>query len=221
MRCFLVFINFEYPDIPKQLRGHIMEFEKLIRMRQSTRKYQEKQIPQEHLEKIIDAANRAPVGSNLYQDIHLTVVQDQNVLIKLCEAAWKRFSTKQKIEEIAGDTLDKSEGHSLEKHPNLFYGAPTVIFVSHRKQKLQPGIEWANVTSVVNQMHLAATDLGLGSVYMWGALESMRMIPELDHTGLLQLPEDFEPLIALAVGYPVKELEVRELKHQPFECNRI
>ena len=35
-----------------------MEFEKLLRMRQSTRKYQEKQIPQEHLEKIIDAANR-------------------------------------------------------------------------------------------------------------------------------------------------------------------
>ncbi|MBR6039991.1 MAG: nitroreductase family protein [Clostridia bacterium] len=96
-----------------------------------------------------------------------------------------------------------------------------MIFVSHRKQQLQPGIEWANVTSVVNQMHLAATDLGLGSVYMWGALESMRMIPELDHTGLLQLPEDFEPLIALAVGYPVKELEVRELKHQSFECNRI
>ena len=148
-----------------------MEFEKLIRMRQSTRKYQEKQILQEHLEKIIDAANRAPVGSNLYQDIHLTVVQDQNVLIKLCEAAWKRFSTKQKVEEIAGNTLDKSENHSPEKHPNLFYGAPTVIFVSHRKQKVQPGIEWANVTSVVNQMHLAATDLGLGSVYMWGALE--------------------------------------------------
>ena len=85
-----------------------MEFEKLLRMRQSTRKYQEKQIPQEHLEKIIDAANRTPIGSNLYQDIHLTVVQDQNVLIKLCEATWKRFSTKQKVEEIAGNTLDKS-----------------------------------------------------------------------------------------------------------------
>ena len=110
-----------------------MEFEKLIRMRQSTRKYQEKQILQEHLEKIIDAANRAPVGSNLYQDIHLTVVQDQNVLIKLCEAAWKRFSTKQKVEEIAGNTLDKSEDHSPEKHPNLFYGAPTVIVVSQER----------------------------------------------------------------------------------------
>ena len=28
---------------------------------------------------------------------------------------------------------------------------------------MQPGIEWANVTSIVSQMHLAATDLGLGS----------------------------------------------------------
>ena len=198
-----------------------MEFEKLLRMRQSTRKYQKKQIPQEDLEKIIDAANRAPVGSNLYQDVHLTVVQDQNVLLKLCEAAWERFSTRQKIEEIAGDTLDKSDMAPADRHPNLFYGAPAVIFVSHRKQTLQPGIEWANVTSVVNQMHLAATDLGLGSVYMWGALESMRMIPELDHTELLQLPEGFEPLIALAVGYPAKELEELELRHQPFECNWI
>ena len=71
-----------------------MEFEKLLRMRQSTRKYQKKQIPQEDLEKIIDAANRAPVGSNLYQDVHLTVVQDQNVLLKLCEAACAYIATK-------------------------------------------------------------------------------------------------------------------------------
>lgn len=197
-----------------------MEFEKLLNMRQSTRKYQNKQITHAQLNTILDAANRAPVGSNLYKDVHLTVVQNQAVLLKLCEAAWERFSTRQKVEEIAGDTLDKSN-HPAEQRPNLFYGAPTVIFVSHRKQNLQPGIEWANVTSVVNQMHLAATDLGLGSVYMWGALESMRMIPELDHTALLRLPEGFEPLIALAVGYPEKELEEREMRHPPFEMNRI
>ena len=199
----------------------MMEFEKLLRMRQSTRAYQDRQITPEQLKKILDAANRAPIGSNLYKDVHLTVVQDQNVLLKLCEAAWERFSTRQKVEEIAGDTLDKSDPAPDERHPNLFYGAPTVIFVSHRKQDLQPGIEWANVTSVVNQMHLAATDLGLGSVYMWGALESMRMIPEKDHTDLLRLPEYFEPLIALAVGYPAQELKERELRHPPIKCNRI
>lgn len=198
-----------------------MEFEQVLRLRRSTRKYQDKQITEEQLNKIVDAANRAPVGSNRYSDVHLTIVQDHEVLLKLCEAAWERFSTRKKVEEIAGDTLDKSDNGPDTKHPDLFYGAPTVIFVSHRKQDLQPGIEWADVASVVNQMHLAATDLGLGSVYMWGALESMRMIPELDHTDLLHLPEDFEPLIALAVGYPAKELEERELKHVPFEINRV
>ena len=51
-------------------------------------------------------------------------------------------------------------------------------------------------------MHLAATALGLGSVFMWGSLEAMRVIPELDNTSILNLPEGFEPLIGLAVGYP-------------------
>ncbi len=198
-----------------------MEFEKILKMRQSTRKFQERQISEEQLQALIDAANRAPVGSNLYQDVHLTVVQDQDLLLKLCEAAWKRFSSREKIEEITGKIEDRSYNEAEHQRPNLFYGAPTVIFVSHRKQDLQPGIEWANTTSVINQMHLEAINLGLGSVYMWGALESMRMFPELDHTDLLQIPENYEPLIALAVGYPEKELEERELRHQPFEVNRI
>ena len=198
-----------------------MEFEKILKMRQSTREFQEEQISEEELQALIDAANRAPVGSNLYRDVHLTVVQDQDLLLKLCEAAWKRFSSRDKIEEIAGEVKDKGHDALKNHRPNLFYGAPTVIFVSHRKQDLQPGIEWANSTSVINQMHLEALNLGLGSVYMWGALESMRMFPELDHTDLLEIPENYEPLIALAVGYPKNALEERELRHQPFEVNRI
>lgn len=106
-------------------------------------------------------------------------------------------------------------------HNNLFYNAPTVLFVSHREQDLQPGIEWANVTSIINQMHLKATDLGLGSVYMWGALESMRMIPELNNTKLLNLPDGFKPLIALALGYPIEELKERPIRHKNITINRI
>lgn len=197
-----------------------MKFEEVLRLRQSTRKYLPKQISDEQLQSILEAANRAPVGSKLYKDIHLTVVQKQEVLLKLCEAAWERFSCRQKLEEIAGDTLEKAKSTNVRRN-NLFYDAPTVIFVSHRKQDLQPGIEWANAASVVNQMHLAATGLGLGSVYMWGALESMRMIPELDHTELLELPENFEPLIALAVGYPAADLKERPTSHEMIATNYV
>lgn len=196
-----------------------MEFSKVLEMRRSTRSYKEEQITDEQLDALINAANRAPVGSNKYEDVHLTVVQNQEIILAMCEAAWERFAKRQKLEEIAGDTIDTMK----EPQPknNLFYGAPTVIFVSHRKQSLQPGIEWANVTSVVNQMYLAATDMGLGSVYMWGALESMRMIPELDHTDLLNLPDGFEPLLAIAVGYPEEELQERPIRHEPIAMNLL
>jgi len=196
-----------------------MELFDVLKMRQSTRKYSDEQITKEQVDRLLEAANYAPVGSNLYKDLHITVVQDQQKLLKLCEAAWKRFDSRKKVEEIAGDTLQDPEKRPAK--PNLFYGAPTVFFISHRKQDLQPGIEWANVMSVASMIHLAATEMGLGSVYMWGALESMRMYPELDHTDLLDMPEDFEPLLGVAVGKPLVQLGGNPKEHQPIGVNYI
>ena len=177
-----------------------MEFEKVLENRRSVRAFRPDALSDEQISRLLRAAKLAPVGSALYRDVHITVVRDQEKLLKLCEAAWKRFSSVEVVREIAGeaDTDPEAGVH----RPNLFYGAPAVFFLSHRRQTLQPGIEWANVTALVQQMHLAAVDMGLGSCYMWGALESMRMFPELDNTALLELPENFEPLLGLAVGYP-------------------
>ena len=70
-------------------------------------------------------------------------------------------------------------------------------------------------------MHLEATSLGLGSVFMWGALESARMLPEFDRTDLLELPEDFQPLLGLAVGHPAAEPKVKVLTDQKIGMNII
>jgi hypothetical protein len=94
---------------------------------------------------------------------------------------------------------------------DIFYHAPLVIFVPHRKRDLQLHIEWANAACVVYSMHLEATSLGLGSVFMWGALESARKYPEYDHTDPLNLPDGFEPLIGLAIGHPDMVAPVRKL----------
>ena len=195
-----------------------MEFEKVMENRRSVRAFRPDALTEEQIDRLLRAACLAPVGSAMYRDLHITVVRSQEKLLRLCEAAWKRFSSVEVVREIAGEADTDPEAGT--QRPNLFYGAPVVFFLSHRRQTLQPGIEWANVTAVAAQMHLAATDMGLGSCFMWGALESMRMFPELDHTALLELPKDFEPLIGLAVGYPA-DAPKAERPQREIEVNYV
>ncbi len=195
-----------------------MDYLELLRYRRSTRNFTDEQISQDDLTNILTAANSAPVGSNLYRDIHLTVVQNRDVLDKLSEAAAKRWEDKAKVKKIIGDIPIAELSRNVY---DPFYGAPTVIFVSHREHNIQPGIEFSNVACITYSMHLAATALGLGSVLMWFALESMREIPELDNTTVLDLPADFEPLIGIAIGHPVKELSVRDLKTDKISINYL
>ncbi|MDR3123652.1 MAG: nitroreductase family protein [Treponema sp.] len=198
-----------------------MDYLELLKHRASTRKFLEDQITEKELSVILLAANGAPVGSNLYRDIQLTVVQNREILDKLSQAAAKRSEDKRRMKEIAGDTILELDEGKPAKISNPFYGAPTVIFVSHRNQAIQPGIEYSNAACVVLSMHLAATELGLGSVFMWHALESMRELPELDNSYLLNLPEGFSPLLGIAIGYPAKERKARELQADKIQANAI
>lgn len=193
-----------------------MEYFDLLRHRKSTRSFSAQPVSPEHLALILEAANSAPVGSNLYRDLHLTVVQNREVLDLLSEAALKRFQDKAKVKKLAGET----RGVDLNARSfDPFYNAPAVIFISHRRQTLQPGIEFSNAACLACFMHLAAADLGLGSVFMWFALESMRELPELDHSAALNLPEDFEPLLGLALGHPEKPLAPKDLKADKLSVN--
>jgi nitroreductase len=200
-----------------------MDYFELLKYRKSTRKFSGEQISQNDLSKILFAANAAPVGSAMYKDIHLTVVQNNDLLVKLSEAAIKRSENKVRIKEILGDFKPEIETDpdQIKKAANAFYSAPTVIFVSHRKQAIQPGIEFSNVACIGTLMHLAATDLGLGSVFMWHILESMREIPELDNSHLLNLPAEFVPLIGLAIGHPLKQFGEREIEPNKINVNYL
>jgi len=195
-----------------------MEFFDVLKYRKSVRKFSDEKLSQDEITVLLTAGNSAPVGSNMYKDIHLTIVQDRAVLDKLSEAAALRWQDKAKMKEIIGEMPG---GGSAQPLYDPFYGAPAVIFVSHRKQNVQPGIEYANASCVALAMHLAATDLGLGSVLMWFALESMREIPALDHAGELRLPENYEPLIGLAAGHLVKPADPRELSADKITVNYL
>jgi nitroreductase len=198
-----------------------MDFMELLKHRASARKFLEDQITEKELSVMLLAATGSPIGSNRSRDIQLTVVQNREILDKLSQAGAKRSENKKRMREIAGDLVPEEDLEKPRGSSNPFYRAPTVIFVSHRNQAVQPGIEYANAACVALAMHLAATELGLGSVFVWHALESMRELPELDNSSLLNLPEDFSPLLGLAVGYPAKAPGIRELRAEKIQTAYI
>lgn len=74
-----------------------------------------------------------------------------------------------------------------------------------------PNIELANSACVIENMTLAATDAGLGSVYILGVLSAF----SADQTLIseLNLPEGFVPVSGVVLGYPTKPLtQEKELK---------
>jgi len=167
-----------------------METLKAIAMRKSTRAYKAEQITDQELDTILGAGCAAPVGMGAYDTIHLTVLQNQDLMDEITNAAAKAFG-----------------------NPNMkpFYGAPTVVIVSSTKNSRVPNIEYANAACIIENMLIAATELGLGSVYLWGLLRALNASPDL--LKKLDLPEGFIPVSAIALGYPVEPLtDVKELK---------
>lgn len=186
-----------------------MDYFELMQKRVSSRKFTKEPLTSAELDRILAAGMRAPVGSNRYGDLHLTVVQDRELLQQFSEAALVRRSNTEEMARIINNVSNADEILEQANAYDPFYHAAAVIFVSHRRQDLEPHIEWCNVASVTLAMHLATVEMGLGSCFMWFALDSMRRIPELDHTDLLGLPDNFEPLLGLAVGHIETELVER------------
>ena len=82
-----------------------METLEAIAKRTSTRKFKEIQISEENLQAILKAGMSAPVGSGLYESLHITVIQDMNILNIIGDAVtemiYKKFGKRMVIENMA------------------------------------------------------------------------------------------------------------------------
>ena len=169
-----------------------MEFRNVIARRQSVRSYQEKQITDEQLQTLLEAANAAPICMGQYDHVHLTVVQSPEVLAKI----------NAKFAAAVGDE---------KAYPT--YGAPTVIYVSNMASD-EEVIVGANASCIIENMLLAATEMGLASVYLFGV--SQVLLNDAEVAELLKLPAGFRTVSAIAVGYPSEAFNER-----PLTCDKI
>lgn len=174
-----------------------METIKTIRTRKSVRMFKDGQLPEDVLNNILAAGCAAPVGMAQYDTLHLTVVQDAGVQKKISGAMAK----------LMGQDDDP------------LYNAQTLVVVSASENKMAPGIEYANAGCIIENMLLAATDCGVGSVYIWGAAVVLRGDEALRKE--LGIPAEFVPISCAALGYAAQPDDSEKELKVTIGMNRI
>lgn len=168
--------------------------------RKSVRTYTGEPITADELNIILKAANAAPVGMGQYDAVHLTVITNKEMLGKIDAAGAAMFG--------------KPDIHPL-------YNAPMLIMVSAKMPAAEGmrNVSYSNAAIIVQNMALAATEIGVGACHIWGATMAVANSPEILKG--LNLPEGFVPCCAVSLGKTDYVYEEREIPMDRITTNAI
>lgn len=147
----------------------------VINERSSIRGYKPDMLTKDEIDLLVKAGLQAPTARNA-QEIHISVIQTANPVVK---------EIQQALNPDAKSTF--------------YYHAPVLFILSGRDDfkwsKLDAGI-------AVENMHLAAKGIGLGSVIL-GCIDRILLEEKKAYFDeKLCIPEGYSFAIALAAGYP-------------------
>jgi len=182
-----------------------METLEAIMTRRSVRQFEERQIPDAVLEKILEAGTFAPSALAL-QPWAFVIVQDQKFLNRVSDYCKPIMISHMKdAHDGMSDTfraLLKSPGYSI------YYHAPTVIMIVGRTNSRFREID---SSLCAENMMLAAHALGIGSCWI-GSTEVAYDNREL--MAGFRIPEGYSPVGTIVFGYPAEKPEAHD-KHAP------
>jgi len=151
-----------------------METLECIKTRRSKRKFLNKEVSQETIEKIIEAGKCAPSSENL-QPWQFFIIKDKNL--------------KEKFAAI-----------NYKENEDAILSCNFILVICVDKEKSPSRFIEDGVISSQN-MSLAIHDLGLGCVYLSG-YKSDDSEKEKNIQKLFNIPEQFMPICLLLVGFP-------------------
>jgi nitroreductase len=173
-----------FPSVPR--KEEAMEFFDLIKRRRSIRKFKPDKVPSEILEKIYEAIRLAPSAGNL-QVYEVFLVEDRRRLGQLAEAA------------LGQDFIQEA--------------AAALVFCANPEQAASRyGSRGRNLyalqdaTIACTFAHLAAADLGLGSVWI-GAFDDAAVWQAIGS------PKGLRPVAILPLGYPAESPQPTSRRH--------
>ena len=168
-----------------------------IATRHSTRKFKEEPVPQELLDKVIEAGRQAPSGKHKNQS-RFIVIRKKEVLQELIALVQQEFAKM----EVTPENDDNFGGaiRAAKKGGYVFmYNAPVLIVVANKRDY---GNKYADVSCAMQNMMLAANALDLGSCWI-NQLRWLQDNPVLRaYLQKLGMAEDEEVCASLSIGYP-------------------
>lgn len=164
-----------------------MEFDHVLAVRSSVRRYTEEPVAEEDIEKIVAAAERSPVGHFDFKNYAIAAVTDRKVLDLLAE-----------------------ENQALSGRGDPIYGAPLLLLIMSTPEAREDSIK-LNAGIMAENMHLKAVDLGLGSICIYSFIRTLNKEEGYGkYFQALHLPEGLKPAMAVAVGHtPIPQRERR------------
>lgn len=157
-----------------------MEFFEVVKKRHSIRAFQKKKIEEEKIQKLLEVANSAPSAGDL-QAYQILLVKDQKKKERLAKASWDQDFIAQAPVDLVFCIDPLRSAQRYGKRGETLYS-----------------IQDATISCAY--AHLAAVDLGLGSVIV-GAFD------EAEVSRIIDIPLTLRPIIILPIGYPDEKPE--------------
>ena len=165
-----------------------MEFDTVLALRKSVRSYTKEPVSKEDIEALLHAAQTASVGKHNDAGYELGAVTNPELL--------------KKIDEEATEKLGR---------PHMFFEAPLLLLICETKEAFDH-LKGFDAGIIAEHIHLKATELGLGSVVLFGFIHHLGH--DADYIKALDLPEGTYPLLAVAVGHsPIADQPRKEDRH--------
>ena len=191
-------------------------FLELVKKRRSIRQFKPDPIPDEYVDKIIEAARWAPSTSNS-QPWEFIVIKKPELKNKIVQLYMERSAINYQMELTREPERRYPTMATWIEGPFGFAKAPVFILVcgDQRTKEIYPlslALEfspkeiYSSLASAFLYMHLAATTLGLGS--QWASTVDFPSV-QCRIEQLLGIPKEFEIYEMMAVGYPDVEPKPR------------
>ncbi len=187
-----------------------MEFNAVLEKRRTYRDYSNREVSDEIVKRIISAAFKAPTNDHLRQ-LEFIVVRGHENITKVIDPLAKNMEAFKNLVHEVDESGDKDKmdmfADALPKQQRMLMQSGLLIIPFFRQMTcplLKPVEQsslnyFASAWCAVENMLLAATNEGLGTVFHIPVADEVEKIKEI-----IGAPDDYEFTCLLTMGYPAE-----------------